>query len=542
MENKVDKTQGISSARWNSPNKFIWTSLILLLAFFAWAKSSQAANWYVDKDAIGGNNGSSWVNAWKSFADINWWDPWHSPPDFQGIKPGDTLFISGGPSGKTYYEELDIGIGGTSGQAMISIKPGSASPIPGGHDGLVTIDGGGVRSGIVAISLSFILIDGEKSNAINLRLQNLNHGADWGAGGVYINSGESGIIIRYIEVSKAANGIFISYANNNCTADGRTIIEHSYIHDIWYDGAIKVNGSCFSNCNDYGGVIIRNNTIQTNKDPGGAGDGPDGIQGTCGVSVYGNNFSSGLGTGFTSGQHPDMIQALGKYWKIYNNTFSECVDSCIDFGNDGDGGHAWIFNNIFQKVGWMGFRTYPSFTNTTSFTDLWFVNNTYVDGYNHSPMRFGWTRSGEASAMVSDVHIKNNIFYNSGAYPEVIYMEASSGFTQADWDIDYNLVRAGARGNTKLTVDGLNYVQPHGYTDLDPAFGSYTESSLLNDLHLSVSDEAAKDRGVVLPAQFSVDRDGHTRPQGCAWDIGAYEYVPGDDTTPPASPTGLRVN
>jgi hypothetical protein len=120
-------------------------------------------------------------------------------------------------------------------------------------------------------------------------------------------------------------------------------------------------------------------------------------------------------------------------------------------------------------------------------------------------------------------------------------MEACSGFTQADWDIDYNLVRAGSRGNTKLTVDGLTFVQPQGYTDLDPVFASYTESSLSNDLRLSADDRAAKDRGSMLPGQFSVDRDGRTRPQGSAWDIGAYEYVKGGDTTPPAAPSGLSV-
>lgn len=44
---------------------------------------------------------------------------------------------------------------------------------------------------------------------------------------------------------------------------------------------------------------------------------------------------------------------------------------------------------------------------------------------------------------------------------------------------------------------------------------------------------------------IAYDRDSTPRPQGSAWDIGAYEYVSGDgggDTIPPSAPSGLSVN
>ena len=64
-------------------------TVVLLVAGFQF--SSQAASWYVDNAAGGANSGSSWANAWTSFAGIQW----------ASIQPGDTLFISGGSTGSS---------------------------------------------------------------------------------------------------------------------------------------------------------------------------------------------------------------------------------------------------------------------------------------------------------------------------------------------------------------------------------------------------------------------------------------------------------
>ena len=44
------------------------------------------SDYYVNKNASGQNNGTSWANAWQSFSDINW----------SLIQPGDVVYISGG--------------------------------------------------------------------------------------------------------------------------------------------------------------------------------------------------------------------------------------------------------------------------------------------------------------------------------------------------------------------------------------------------------------------------------------------------------------
>jgi hypothetical protein len=101
----------------------IWGALALTLCPLA---GVSAANHYVDNDASGSNNGTSWTHAWQSFAAINW----------ASVAPGDTIYISGGASSKIYNETLTVSASGTASQPIVITKGGDA-----GHDGTVIIDG-----------------------------------------------------------------------------------------------------------------------------------------------------------------------------------------------------------------------------------------------------------------------------------------------------------------------------------------------------------------------------------------------------------------
>ena len=102
--------------------------LILLVIALTFSSQLFAANYYVDKDANGSNNGTSWENAWQSFADINW----------SVISAGDVINISGGATSKTYYELINIpeGLSGTAGNPIVITASTDA-----GHNGVVILDG-----------------------------------------------------------------------------------------------------------------------------------------------------------------------------------------------------------------------------------------------------------------------------------------------------------------------------------------------------------------------------------------------------------------
>ncbi len=113
---------------------------LIILIFLLGVSLCWATNYYVDKNAGGNNSGTSWSNAWTSFGSINW----------NLFQAGDTLFISGGSSSKTYFETLNINATqGTSSNRIIITKGNSA-----GHNGEVIIDGQDSRAAGITNSSS----------------------------------------------------------------------------------------------------------------------------------------------------------------------------------------------------------------------------------------------------------------------------------------------------------------------------------------------------------------------------------------------------
>ena len=82
------------------------------------APGAFAANWYVDNAITASGNGTSWATAWKRFSNIAW----------SSIRPGDTLYISGGGSGKTYTGGMRVYSSGR----LIPFAPGTRDVVTGG--------------------------------------------------------------------------------------------------------------------------------------------------------------------------------------------------------------------------------------------------------------------------------------------------------------------------------------------------------------------------------------------------------------------------
>jgi hypothetical protein len=488
--------------------------LILILFVLAcidrFGGTLEAASWYVDNAAVGANNGTSWTNAWNSFSKAIW--------GTGGVKAGDTLYISGGSSSKTYYASsnylLNVGASGASDTNRITIKVGPDA----GHNGTAILDGNGY-AGIISCMQDYVTIDGEVNGERHLRVQNNLHD---GYGYAVEMSNSSYSNMRYVEIVKADIGIGAVWGYG-----GR--FSNLYLHDIRGDAAIRFNGRNHFNPS-YDQTFVESSEIQLNSPLDKSGPGPDGIQGCFGLTVDGNYIHAEVGAQAPNTNHMDFVQMQAYYITIKNNHFRNIVDSALDldYGDSAPIGHIRIFNNVIDMGYYAGvpsgLRIYsPGGSRPTQWIDIHFNSNTIVDQA-HSEVHQYVIRIDDngSNPSVSNVEIRNNIFFDSG--PNIAIIPASSNYTAADWNFDYNLLNAGSEGGVAVSIDGSSYSQAHPRTGV-PAFVSYSKLSAANDYNLLGSDTAARDLGASIDSFYASDKNGVARPQNGAWDIGAYEAV-----------------
>jgi hypothetical protein len=463
-------------------------SLTLLLAgcFGLW--TAAAADWYVDNAASAGGTGTSWRNAWNSFAAIRWGSG--------GVSAGDTLYISGGSSTKTYRERLEVPIAGTASKP-ITIRVGRDS----GHDGLVVFEGSGKISIGILVN-DYVRIEGRSaSGGIGLKIRNMTQK------GISANHQDavSGVRISYVEIENCgtrssglkkpgyAHGIHIINAED-------TEISYTHIYGSFKDG-INLGGSKGT----WGSNRVHHNHIHDNGD--------DGITGAYGMDVYDNliHDQSNMEAG-----HPDGVQILGNYTRIYNNTIYNCANAQIfwdSLANGADAAHARIYNNLVYATD-PGIGNYfrgiaiKAEKNTTGLSDLVIANNTVVDqGY------FGIGIAANKRRM-TNVTVVNNIVYNSGinsSYGITLYDYS----TASDITVDYNLVHAGPSGDGQLRFGGA-FRQAHPVTG-EPSFLRYRQWAANNDFRLSSSSPAVG-AGTEMRSLFSTDMTGLRRSR---WDLGS---------------------
>jgi hypothetical protein len=259
----------------------------------------------------------------------------------------------------------------------------------------------------------------------------------------------------------------------------------------------------------------------------------------------------------TSGvNHGDCMQLMGNTGTLIvrNNITWDCtqniyLDDYSPTAGTTPWGDAYIYNNVVFNDQWVsvdspgyynGIVTGPRYNNWRSLT---IYQNTLVN-LNDGSGGIAVANPGDQGAYKIDtVRVFNNLFYNS-----VNNVQPSAASTlYEDYNLYYNQWRdwylPGWINLGQFQSENPALEQHSRYADVSFVRNAYPNP----DFRLKAGSSAI-DSGIPLTSMngisFNFDRDNVARPQGVAWDIGAYEYVSGGtplDTTPPAAPTKVRV-
>ncbi len=506
--------------------------VIAILVTLLIATSCFATDWYVDNGAGGTNAGTSWANAWESFADVVW--------DGAGVVAGDTLYISGGAASKTYLEKLEIGASGGAGN-RITVQVGPDA----NHNGQVIITSG-VTAGIHIVGQSYITISGYLSATTDRKIQVTGSTPH----GVLIGAADH-ITLEYLEVDNngdSADEHGFSFAFTDMPTD----IEVRYcdIHDNYQDA---MHFTVTNNANTtYDKILIHHNDIYNVHD--------DAIESWVGgMSIYNNTIGTRI---LPHRGHPDMLQLYSTDLKIYNNHFKNWYidDATCGSGTlvgiylETDGGDqdiiTWnpenilVYNNLFEETIDTSYLAGSCYILPLDFAfsdgefatlnNIQALNNTFVGMYQDA-INLVISGGGIGNGDLTDVRILNNIIDGTSFNTDYGYnISDGDGNDITVGDIDdaddiaidyndyYNLTKIVNPGEQDYSTWKTNTnADSHGITS-DPSLdGNYEPDS---------SGDSVVDVGADLSATFTTDKNGTGRPVGSAFDIGAYEFttsVPG---------------
>ncbi|MEK7635597.1 MAG: choice-of-anchor Q domain-containing protein [Patescibacteria group bacterium] len=492
---------------------------------------ASAANRYVRAGATGVNNGTDWANAWIDIDNIS------------GITSGDVVYIAAGDYAGSYTSNSS---GWTLKRATIS-EHGSDTGWNVSYDGIVNIKSANVvNASFVLTSSNTITIDGVDKTKFLIYGESGRRPLY----GINSNSGSYDIVITNVTINDMEQGcVRFKSATGGMEVLNSTIFKCGYDGQEDVDGLLIYNGVSGANGNN----IIANNYLH---DPGYTNSSPEKIDsivtaGSSYIKIYNNIIDFGWETENSA----DGISIRGgsnRY--IYNNSFvggsSNGNQNIFISGSGGDITNTYIYNNLFYRpvatagssvainINYFGDGGYPN----SDISGLYIYNNTmYGQWYN---IRFG---TSNLAANISNIQIKNNIF-KSGFAAAKIYLEDNIA---SSLNVDYNYYYASigtdhaympSTSNRNLSGMRSSWGWETNGSEGDPLFNNISDE---NGFNLTVSSpNPPLNRGIDLSSVFITDKVGVSRPQGSAWDIGAYEYIasgPQPDTTPPSIPANLTA-
>lgn len=444
-------------------NKKVFVPLIILLIL---PSLVSATDYYVDNARSTNGDGLMWSSAWNSLSAIEW----------GSLGGGDTIYISGGGSSKTYSETLNVGASGSSTSNMLRIDVGANAPDPSGHSGQVIIDGSSTRDHAIDITdENYVQVYGSYGSTYKLLLQNHDYRTIEVRDSNYVyidyvkinNADSRGVFLQNAQYSRVrgcdirtgivtgsrqADGIYMQYGNDNIIEDNTIILGLN---------TPSAHIDAFQSANQESRLIVRGNWFEW-------------------VAGRGNEHS-----------HAFIIEDVDDWTYVYNNviigsTSGKYVPGAYfkDTWPDSDGVY-YIWNNILvgSKTG-IG-ATYPV-------------------------LHLGSCTNAEIGA------IKNNIIVSYDGYPIYSSDEYAAG------KVDNNLLYRELGGDVSRITTGRTWAehQAAGYDvhgiNVNPEYDP-------NNEYRPLPGAPTIDAGTTA-SLFNTAIDGVSRPQGSDWDIGPYEF------------------
>lgn len=325
-----------------------------------------AANHYVRAGATGANTGSSWTDAWSSFASVKW-------------TRGDTYFVAGG----VYNENVAVGAP-LSVETWITLK--KANGLDNSRDdGWAPAYASDVAliNGTLSVNSGYVEINGVTGSATSGHGIMVRSAATSGSV-VTLAPGISFVKLYHLDIQGAGYAGMTDYRGvylNSIANKSKGIhFKHLYVHGVSTNG-YTLGGIVGTSFSDYG-LLFENN-----------------YQEETGGCTEPNQHGQGIQVGYSNTQ---------AFWIIRNSVIKNARGSAyIAFLGYGENNQIRIYNNLFHSNNQELYTASPAVIwahELSSINNMEIYNNTF---YNVSRGRIAIYGSGSARLL------KNNLFHTA---------------------------------------------------------------------------------------------------------------------------------
>lgn len=361
----------------------------------------------------------------------------------------------------------------------------------------------------------------------------------------------SGLTVKYNRGSGTLMGGIILGTSSNITLQNNTIADNNGagIFMLKSSTSTITGNSLFRNRREFGGGIrmengSNNNTITNNIVYGIGTMGGSGIL-MCGdedCSYTGNNYNTVRGNTFYNLRDSCIYIGSKSDYNVFERNLCGLtyrITSSAGSTAGGSGAHVsrgsdynTIRNNIFFDT---GAASIVIQSNTIDSTEVPVYGNLVYNNTIYNPVTAGTANNGGIAVLdeAYDTVIKNNIVYQSNDVAGIrVTGTVAASSTQSDYNIYYstrsgvtNLANWGVTsGRFYSTLSGLQAAtggQESHSLNLDPLITSATSATSTQSW--GISDASPGFNAGVTISSVTDDYTGVSRPQGSAYDIGAYE-------------------